>query len=308
MDVSKKARHCILWRFIRHPVPSEIPNFYHQHIKGLVEKKAMAPYLPLVIELIRNLALQMPITAHAKLFDLYKLFAKPDSSIKKIVLEHQAILLARDADCRPEKIRDLFEKAPRDVENQTVLRAFLYILRGDTFFPNNEFWEWGDSHGGYEVHDEMTQQLFPNQNQTLTDRNCFCAIFADFIRDRMNNSATATQILFNLLSRNLTMSFACLVETFKVLSIGDIRTAAFLKAFSYVFHPKSGFVDGIRVTQDQAQTVKDMLRGLIEQKLKSYSPPDPSTHAYSCLTVSVQTCPRSISPDDKFKPKGLFSD
>jgi hypothetical protein len=306
IEPAKKARHCILWRFIRQPDPSEIPNFYRQHIKGLVEKKEMAPYLPLVIELVRNLVLQMRITVHDKLSDLYKLFTKPDSSIKKTVLEHQAILLARDAECRPEKVRDLFEKAPRDVDNQTVLRAFLYILRGDTFFPNNEFWEWGDSHGGYEVHDEMTQQLFPNQVQTLTDRNCFCAIFTDCIRDRMNNTVIATQILFNLLSRNLTTSFACLVETFKVLLIGDVRTAAFLRAFSYVFHPKSGFVDGVKVTQDQAQTVKEILRQLIEQKLKSYSPPDLSTHAYSCVTVSVQTCPRSISPDDKFKPKGTL--
>ena len=94
-NYAKKAKYCVLYRYLRHP-PSSILSFYKKHVSKLVSKKGMAPYLPIVYDLIYCLLMQLKQTPHDQLADLYKLFAKPDACIKKRAIEFQAILVARD--------------------------------------------------------------------------------------------------------------------------------------------------------------------------------------------------------------------
>lgn len=301
-DPTIRSRVLTLYRLLRHPSDKAL-NFINEFLLPQLSDKKMASNLSFIYDSIKCALLQVPQSSSADLAELNKIFSKPDSCIKKTAFEFQAIILARIEDVTPKKCAELFEKIPKETENSSILQAFLNLIRGPYFYPTNEFWEYGEKNGQYMLILEKGQLLFPTQQQSLNDKNCFCSIFLEHIADKMDSSSVATKILFNLFSRNLIETVSCLLDYYKGLPINDKKIGPFLNALTLIFDNSIGFVEGAgNDIQENINILRTYMKPLMEQKLHTYVPPENSHLSCACKTISVQECPQTISPDAIFTP------
>ncbi|KAH0794836.1 hypothetical protein GPJ56_001229 [Histomonas meleagridis] len=301
-DPTIRSRVITLYRLLRHPHGKAL-SFISEYLLPQLSDKKMSSYLPIIYDSLKNSMLQISESKPEDLAELDKIFSKPDSCIKKTAIEYQSILLSRKENVTAKKCCEFFEKIPKESESQAILQAFLNVIRGPYFVPDNEFWEYGEKNGRYLLILEKGQLLFPDQQQDLKDKTCFCKIFLDYVADKMNSSKVATKIIFNMFSRNLIGTVSCLLDYYKNLPINDERIGPFFNALTLVFDNSVGFVEGGGdKVQGQIDVLRTYMKPLIEQKLRTFVPPEMAPFASVCKTISVQECPQTITIEAQFCP------
>ena len=297
----------LLFRFFIHK-PESVMAFINSQILPIIQITKDKNDLVILYDILKCVMLQIPYGSE-ETDQLITLFESKvaNNVLKSKIFEYKAILSAISPNTNINIIHTLMKSLANSQEEVSLLKGFLYLLRGTSLISENDiwefgeydYWEFGEINKNYDIFKELKQnsKIETNEkfNPSKINFDSFSGLFLKYIASKIQDNSTSLKIILHLFSRNFQCASESLISNYTKLHSPIIL----LKSLLIIFNNKQQIIQKGIILEESFLSGEEVINKMVINYLNSYKLSD-NIKTYLCKNLNLSEVSYSLNPSDSF--------